>query len=64
MLLKCVSFFYPYRDKITNQRAGWAANLEKQCWNKSVDNQQKRIGEELLLAAKASLAVCIRVFSF
>lgn len=44
-------------DKITNQRAGWAANLEKQCWNKSIDGQQKRIQEELLLAAKASLAV-------
>lgn len=44
-------------EKITNQRAGWNENLEKACWNKSIQNQNKKIQEELKLAAKASLAV-------
>ena len=52
------SCFY-YREKISNQRAGWAQNLDKQSWNKSIDHQQKKIQEELRLAAKASLAVSI-----
>lgn len=44
-------------EQITNQRAGWNANLEKSCWNKSIGYQNKKIQEELKLAAKASLAV-------
>ena len=50
-------FILYYREQITNQRAGWNANLEKSCWNKSIGYQNKKIQEELKLAAKASLAV-------
>jgi len=31
--------------------------LEKSCWNKNIEYQNKKIQEELKLAAKASLAV-------
>ncbi|VDI47183.1 Hypothetical predicted protein [Mytilus galloprovincialis] len=44
-------------ELITNQRAGWHTNLEKASWNKNIQHQDKKIQEELRLAAKASLAV-------
>ncbi|XP_063435357.1 cilia- and flagella-associated protein 141-like [Mytilus trossulus] len=44
-------------ELITNQRAGWHTNLEKASWNKNIQHQDKKIQEELRLAARASLAV-------
>lgn len=52
------------RELITNQRAGWHTNLEKASWNKNIQHQDKKIQEELRLAAKASLAVSYCIYHY
>ncbi|XP_056022564.1 uncharacterized protein LOC125651622 isoform X1 [Ostrea edulis] len=45
-------------EKNTNLRAEWNENLEKVSWNKRIQNESKRIQDEVRLAAKAAI-VCI-----
>uniref|UniRef100_A0A8W8HRP4 Uncharacterized protein n=1 Tax=Magallana gigas TaxID=29159 RepID=A0A8W8HRP4_MAGGI len=44
-------------EKNTNLRAEWNENLEKVSWNKRIQNENKKIQDEVRLAAKAAIAV-------
>ncbi|XP_048736268.1 uncharacterized protein LOC125651622 isoform X2 [Ostrea edulis] len=44
-------------EKNTNLRAEWNENLEKVSWNKRIQNESKRIQDEVRLAAKAAIVV-------
>lgn len=46
-----------FREKNTNLRAEWNENLEKVSWNKRIQNESKRIQDEVRLAAKAAIVV-------
>lgn len=40
-------------------RAEWNENLEKVSWNKRIQNENKKIQDEVRLAAKAAIAVSL-----
>lgn len=40
-------------------RAEWNENLEKVSWNKRIQNENKKIQDEVRLAAKAVIAVSL-----
>lgn len=51
-----------FREKNTNLRAEWNENLEKVSWNKRIQNENKKIQDEVRLAAKADIAVSLKAY--
>ncbi|KAK3592949.1 hypothetical protein CHS0354_036809 [Potamilus streckersoni] len=45
------------KENIVSQRALWNESLEQSSWTKRIKEENKKIKEELRMAAKASLAV-------